>query len=161
LGYAGDLGLIITAPVFGFPRLAIAVLDVGGTKMREQRTLFTSDGGKEGAPPDIPQRINVGVGTFYKMSRGGNASLNFELKDVEKAIHGNPIDSIHIGAEAVMAKKFSLRIGLNDGRYWTAGAGLHILRVGLEFATYGENISHKDGGRTADRKYALRTYVEF
>ncbi len=161
MGYAADLGLIVTSPTYGFPRFALAVLDVGGTKMREKRTLFTGGEGRPGAPPDIPQRINAGVGFKIKLGGLATSSYNFELKDLAKSYQANPVNYFHAGWELMVKQRLSLRAGLNEGKYWTAGGGIQMLGVGLDFATYGENISHREGGRTDDRKYVLRCYVEF
>lgn len=64
----------------------------------------------------------------------------------------------HFGAEGKLSRVFSLRLGLNQG-YATAGLGVDLPVVKLDFSTYGEELSGNSGQRE-DRRFAFRLAFE-
>jgi len=162
IGYGADAGLLATYPSALMPTLAVAVLDVGNTQLYDRRILFTGSGGAPGAPPALPQRINVGFSLNPKHGRGLKSTLSFEVKDVAHVKGASSAqDRFHLGYELNVQSFFFLRAGLNQGRYWTAGLGLQGRFAALEFATYGENISLNPAERLDDRKYVVRYVFGF
>ena len=96
-----------------------------------------------------------------KHAREIRSVVSVEAKDVtEISDYGSFRDRFHLGWELDLSRFLKIRAGLNEGRYWTAGVGIEIESVMLEFASYGENIS-TTGGRTDDRKWVGRYVVAF
>jgi hypothetical protein len=81
------------------------------------------------------------------------------VKDV--LTKGDYSDRIHAGIEFDIKEVFSIRGGLNQGRYWTAGFGLRAWNAILQMATYGENVAHVPGTVRSDRKWVVRYGFEF
>lgn len=158
-GYGFDAGALLTYPSDLQPTLGVAVQDIGATDLLERRLIWTGAAGTPGAPPSLPQKVNVGLSISSKFSRGKKAVLALELKNVLKA-GTNYTERIHAGMELELNRILFLRAGLNEGRYWTGGLGLHAGGVGLELTTYGENVSH-DGGTRDDRKWIGRYVLAF
>ena len=71
------------------------------------------------------------------------------------------MDSLHAGWELKIKEILKIRAGINQGRYWTAGLGINVAGVIMEFATYGENITHDRSKRIDDRKYVGRYELQF
>ncbi len=161
VGYGFDAGFLFTIPIAGLPTLGVSILDIGHTNFTEKRLLFTESGGATGQPPAIRQRVNVGLSAIVKHARGIRSVLSVEAKDVlEISDFDDFRNRGHAGWEIDFDRFLKIRAGLNQGRYWTAGIGLEIEKVGLEFATYGENVA-RGGGRVDDRKWVGRYIVTF
>jgi hypothetical protein len=160
IGYGLDAGLLVTLPWGLLPAFALVVQDVGNTTLLDRRLIFTGSKGRPGAPPALQQRVNAGAGIEVKHSPGLKSSFQIEAKNILEISSANYLDHLHTGWELQINKVLSLRAGLNQGRYWTAGFGISLGGVGLEFSTYGENVLMGTGQRRDDRKYVGR-YVLF
>ena len=155
IGYGVDAGILLAAPVSGIPTLGIVVQDIGVTKLLDRRLLFSGASGSPGAPSSLSQKINAGLGLNVKHAPGVKSGFSFELKDAAH-VTGSYLDHFHAGWEVVINRVVYLRAGVNQGRYWTGGVGFFLAGVGLEFATYGENLLFGTGSRRDDRKYVGR-----
>jgi len=160
IGYGFDAGLMATAPIAMLPTLALTVQDIGNTTFLDRRVIFTGASGRPGAPAAIQQRINVGAGIEIKHAPGLKSAFQLEIKDVVN-VATEYLEHLHLGWEFEAHKSIYLRAGLNQGRYWTAGFGFSISGVGLEFATYGENLLVGTGQRRDTRKYVGRYVLSF
>jgi len=165
LGIGYDVGALLTFPVRFLPRFAVSFQDLGGTKFEDQQLLFKNNKSADGPPGTIRQRVNVGFG--FKVKHGRNVRSHFmtELKDVSNAFKSDPYlsaaDYIHAGWELNVRDILYLRAGANQGRYWTGGFGLHVGGMGLELASFGENVAFKGNPRVDDRKFVLRYFLKF
>jgi len=157
-----DAGVLLTLPISNLPTLGIAVQDVGNTTFRANKVLFADANAPNSAPNVMKQKVNVGLAMKIKHDRGIKSGLSIEAKDVLVARSQKPYrDRFHAGWELDVQKFFFLRAGVNQGRYWTAGLGVDFDGVGIEFATYGENISNTLGARVDDRKWVGRYVYQF
>lgn len=161
-GYGYDLGMLLAIPTSMQPTIGIALQDVGNTRLLERRLIWTS-GGTPGTPPDLKQRLNVGLSFNNKHDKGIKSGISFEMKDVlAKSSDKDYTSRLHAGLEVVFNNILYLRGGLNQGRYWTAGIGLSAAGAGLELATYGENVAIGSGSTTvSDRKWVGRYVMGF
>jgi hypothetical protein len=158
LGFGADAGMLLTFPMAGLPTLGLAVLDIGNTKFSDRRYLFASGSG--GRPEDIAQKVNVGSSIILKHGRGSRSVVAVEFKDAMN-VGSNALDHFHAGIEIDYMSSLFLRGGVNQGYYWTAGLGFALGNVGLEFASYGEDLASADEPRLSDRKWVGRYVVEF
>jgi hypothetical protein len=161
-GIGADAGLLVTLPVTYLPTFAVVVQDFGNTQFRANKVFLASDSAPNVAPNDIKQKVNVGFAMKVRHGRGVASGLSTEVKDLLAATSDKSyLDRFHAGWELSVNESFYLRAGLNQGRYWTAGIGLGVEGVGLELATYGENISQVAGERFSDRKWVGRYVAQF
>lgn len=162
VGFGLDLGALLVFPAYGLPTIGLVVQDVGNTVLKDRRLIFSGDLGTPGQPPALKQRVNLGFGMTLKHDRGVKTVVSIEEKDILKRSDlGDYVDRFHAGAELSFHDSVFLRGGVNQGRYWTAGAGLRLGKNGFEFATYGENISFTPGSRINDRKFLGRYVYSF
>lgn len=160
LGIGWDVGALVTLPVQSLPTFGITVHDLGGTNFADRRLIFTGDTAPAGAPPALSQKINLGYSMIFKHQRDMRSVLAIDVKNVTQ-LSGGFQDHFHAGWEFSSNDSFYLRAGLNQGRYWTAGLGLDLESLGLEFGTYGENLAPKGATRISDRKYVARYVLSF
>ncbi len=160
-GYGVDAGALIVFPVTGLPTLGLSIQDIGHTDFYDKRLIFTGDSSPQGAPQKINQKVNAGFSTIVKHGRGIRSVLAVDVKGILGLNGTNYLDKLHAGWEMSVNKKLFLRAGVNQGRYWTAGFGISLGGLGLEFATYGENIADEGATRQADRKYIGRYVLSF
>lgn len=160
LGLGWDAGVLLTLPVTSLPTLGVSVQDIGNTRFADKRIFFTSDAAPAGAPQTLEQKINTGYSMVFKHGRGSRSVVAFDLKDVSH-MGTSYLDHFHAGWEFNYADRFYLRAGVNQGRYWTAGFGLSLGGLGLEFGSHGENIAPRGAARVADRKYVGRYVLAF
>ncbi len=157
IGYGFDAGILLTSPTIGLPTLGVAVQDIGSTIFRERRMLFTTNQALDGAPPPIRQKVNVGFSFQNKHARGVKTFLSGELKDVSRLNSRGINHHLHGGFELNFREAFFLRGGINQGRYWTAGLGVHVGVSGVEVTTFGEDVGF--GGRRVDDRKVVGRYV--
>jgi hypothetical protein len=160
LGLGVDMGALVTVPVAGLPTFGVSVQDFGSTTFQDKRVFFTSDSAPQGAPENLEQKINAGYSMILKQGRGVRTVLAVDYKDVTR-VGSDYLDHLHAGFEFNYANMFYLRGGVNQGRYWTAGFGLEIGGMGLEFGSYGENLAERGAARISDRKYLGRYVLAF
>jgi len=155
LGIGFDVGALLTLPVASLPTFGVTVHDVGNTLFQDKRIIFTSDTAPAGAPDKLEQKISAGYSMILKQGRGVRTVLAVDYKDITGA------GTIHGGFEFNYGNMLYLRGGVNQGSYWTAGLGVHLGGMGLEFGTYGENVAPAGGARINDRKYTGRYVLSF
>ena len=137
LGIAGDVGLVITAPVAMLPTLSAVLRDAGGTNYN------LTDGSQYSSttrPERTPQKLDGALSFFPIISNHVRTTFTFEYHDILTA--SEELDSmkrLHAGLEFNFADFFFLRGGMNQ-RYWTAGIELASERFQLQAASYGEEI---------------------
>ncbi len=158
VGTGFDAGILLTAPTSGLPTLGVAIQDIGNTVLTEHHAIFSSNLAQPGNPPPLLQKVNAGFSLQSKQGRGNKIFFSVEAKDVLRLTQGAASDHLHAGIEADFNHTLYFRAGVNQGRYWTAGIGLHIGHSGLELASYGENVGF-NGKRVDDRKSVGR-YVQ-
>ncbi len=127
-------------------------------------------GGKyDGNSPDLvtkvrakpirqPRTFNLGVsGKKENFIKGARSLVAFELTDIGNNKNGSLFRLIHMGGELTFWDWLFVRGGINQG-YLTAGVGIDIPLLKIDFATYGEEMSLNPGG-LEDRRYALRVSI--
>jgi hypothetical protein len=160
IGYGLDTGILLTAPVHYLPALGISILDLGNTTLRDRRVIFTGASGQPGTPPSIKQKINAGLSFTIKHQAGVKSVVSFDTKDLQHLSEGY-LERFHFGYELELRNEIFLRAGVNQGRYWTAGVGLHLNGTAIEFATYGENLLVYTGSRRDNRNFVGRYVLSF
>ncbi len=157
-----DVGLMVTLPVAHLPTFALVVQDFGNTTFRANKVFLASASAPNYAPRTMQQKVNLGYAMKVKHGRAVSSGLSFDFKDLLADVSDKSyFDRVHAGWELDVRESLFFRAGLNQGRYWTAGIGLHVGDVGLEISSYGENISHVAGERVDDRKWVGRYVVQF
>jgi len=160
LAIGADAGVLITLPVQSLPTFGVSVQDIGNTKFADKRLFFTGDTAPEGAPETLKQKINTGYSMIFKHGRGSRSVFAIDFKDVTN-LDNDYLDHFHAGWEYNYKNSFYLRGGVNQGIYWTAGLGVELGGLGLEFASYGENLAPRGSTRISDRKYMARYVLAF
>lgn len=164
-GTGYDAGLMLTIPTRFLPTLGVAVQDIGSTKFEASQNLFKNSLSTEGPPNPIGEKINVGIAFKMKHGRNVYSNISGEIKNINNLNNEtgdrSSSDHIHAGWELNVRKILFLRAGINQGRYWTGGFGLHIGSLALEFSSYGENIAFQNRPRVNDRKYVGRYAIVF
>jgi hypothetical protein len=165
LGVGYDAGLMLTVPITFLPTLAVSVQDIGNTRFQSSTLLFKNNHSSDSPPHKIRQRINTGFAMKLKHGRTVSSAFTFDIKDLaylnKETGDRSASDHLHGGWEMNVRKILFLRAGINQGRYWTAGFGLHVGGMALEFTSYGENVAFKDQARINDRKYVGRYAIMF
>lgn len=160
LGWGFDAGVLLTLPTRIQPTLGVSIQDIGNTTFSEGKVIWTSSPAS-GAPTTIRQRVNAGVGFNAKLDRGIKVGMAFDLKDI-LASDSDYVSRAHAGIELSFNDILYLRAGVNQGRYWTGGIGLHAGQNGLELATYGERVEFgSTGSQRTDRKWMGRYVLGF
>lgn len=105
-------------------------------------------------PDPINRSLSVGVSarrpTWWKLR---DTVFALDVSDMGNNANGSIFRLVHIGAETNWSV-FALRGGVNQG-YLTAGLGINLKVMQLDFATYSEELSLNVGGYE-DRRYAAR-----
>ncbi|MCM0606226.1 MAG: hypothetical protein KA715_09060 [Xanthomonadaceae bacterium] len=105
-------------------------------------------------PKTFPMSVNWGINAYKKsLWIFEEAIFALEITDINNNSGGSIFRLIHIGGE-VDYGILKPRLGINQG-YLTAGLGMDLNALELEFATYGEELALNSGKRP-DRVYALR-----
>ena len=157
VGIAGDVGMIITAPVKWFPTLAGTLRDAGNTKYTVSSGFLTDASQK---PNETKQKLDGGIALFPILSNSVRMSITGEVHDTltlneEKDI----LRRVHAGLEFNFADIAFIRGGMNQ-RYWTAGFELATPFVQIQAATYGEEIG-TDTTPREDRRYTGKVSIRF
>lgn len=101
-----------------------------------------------------PRTYNVGFrGARERLWKFTDTSLAIEFTDIGNNSNGSIFRLLHLGAETHW-KRLAIRAGLNQG-YWSAGVGLDLSLLQLDFACYGEELG-LNVGDFEDRRLALR-----
>ncbi len=160
VGYGFDAGILVQLPTAGLPAFGISVQEIGNTQLLDRRFIFTGSSGTPGSPPNLRQRVNLGVALNLKHSPGVKSGLAFDVKDA-LYLADNTIERLHLGWELSVNNSVFVRAGVNQGRYWTAGVAFKLAGIILEGGTYGENLLFGTGSRRDDRKYVGRYAIVF
>ncbi len=131
--------------------LGLSMRDIGGTEIdyksssiEDIGSIFTFEEGSgvEEAEDNyrIPMSANIGLGyhpDFGRLSWIIDPKFHAEYQHVwyEEEKHPSPWTHVHMGAEIKTLRFISLRAGFNQG-YFTAGAGMHLLFLDLNFAYF-------------------------
>ena len=101
-----------------------------------------------------PRTYNAGLAaTKDHLWKFSETMLALEIQDVGNNPDGSMFRTVHLGMETTLGI-LSPRVGINQG-YLTAGLGLDLKILELDFATYGEEMTLNVGG-LQDRRYAVR-----
>ena len=109
----------------------------------------------------IPQQVNVGASInpdFWILK----STFAVEIDDLTKEV-GDDKDlnkRTHLGAEFRFPKILSLRAGVNNGKYFTAGFGLDLWILAVSYATYAEELGAYSGQRS-DRRHVFQASLGF
>jgi hypothetical protein len=123
---------------------------LGGTYQQ-----FSVDALGTGTSP-IAQPRTFGAGmsvTKPELWKLKGTTVAFELSDIGNNGDASVFRFVHVGAETNLSV-LALRAGLNQG-YWTAGVGLDLKLVRLDYASYGEEIGLVMGSQE-NRVHAIK-----
>lgn len=109
-------------------------------------------------PRAQPRSFGVGLGARREsLGPFSDFIAALEITDIGNNTNGSMWRTVHLGAEA----KFAIltpRVGINQG-YFTAGLGINLKILTLDFATYGEELSLNVGG-LQDRRYTMKIALQ-
>jgi hypothetical protein len=128
--------------------LGAAVQNIlGGTFSKNSPNLLNVNG----VAPSQPTSFGLGA-SFYRESLAFLSDTVFAIEgtDYLNNRNGSLFRTIHLGGETHW-KFLAVRAGLNQG-YLSAGLGINLHFITLDFATYGEEIGLNAGTRE-DRRY--------
>lgn len=108
-----------------------------------------------GALGEIPQQVNLGAAInpdFWILK----TTFAVEVDDVTKSVEGDKdlYKRTHVGAEFRFPKVLAVRAGIGGG-YLSAGIGVDLWIVAVNYATYAEELGAYSGQR-ADRRHILQ-----
>lgn len=158
IGIGSDMGLIITAPWFYLPTLAVVWRDVGDTSYDVQKGMFNDTTER---PASVKNSLDAAVAFFPIHGKRFRSSWTVEVRDVltEESETEPIMRRLHGGIELNYADALFFRAGANQ-KYWTAGLELAMFNYQLQAATYGEEVGTKDDPRE-DRRYVLKFSFRF
>ncbi len=113
------------------------------------------------SPSPIPQPRSFGFGLSVSRREWWalkNSVFALELSDLNNNGSGSIYRLLHAGMETQW-QFLSLRGGLNQG-YWTAGLGIQLPVLSLNFASYGEELG-LNAGQQEDRRYVANLRIQF
>jgi hypothetical protein len=158
-GMGVDLDLGAT---YEMPYLPFGVLSRASVVFSNLLATEFSSSRQGGVPPRMVRTANLGWYTAFEgVGFVDNFHLLADISDIPLGGESNPnlgarntgsfLKKVHLGVEMPIGR-LSLRTGINQG-YLTAGVGLNLSFIKLDFATYGEET----GGSTnqQSRRYAL------
>ena len=99
--------------------------------------------------------------SFHRESIGilRDPVLAVETSDIgTRNANGSFYRTLHMGAETRLISILLGRVGINQG-YLTAGVGLDLRLLQIDFATYGEELG-LNAGDMQDRRYAIRVGLQ-
>ncbi|MGE3385597.1 MAG: hypothetical protein AB7K41_02595 [Bdellovibrionales bacterium] len=156
-GVAGDVGLILAAPIAWLPTIAAVWRDVGGTSYNLKEGMFTS---AITIPNHTPQTVDVAFALFPIASKRTRVTFTGEYRDVlTTGDEDDQMRRVHAGIEMNVADAFFLRAGMNQ-RYWTAGLEFAMQNYQLQAATYGEEVGTATITQE-DRRYVFKFAFRF
>jgi hypothetical protein len=156
-GLAGDVGIILTAPVAGFPTLAATLRDAGDTSYTMGNGMFLQTHSR---PAITLQTVDVGVAFFPILSNHNRMSIIVDWHDAANANQETDMmKKLHAGLEFNFADFFFLRAGVNQ-RYWTSGLELSTESFQLQVASYGEEIGSQNALKE-DRRWVGKFAIRF
>ncbi len=153
LGVDFDLGATYDGPwsVLGFQfQFGLAINNIlGGAYTNLGRPVTTWPGN----PTSSNRFLNFGASARREEVGGLDyVIVALEFTDIGNNPNGSAFRTIHFGTEAQW-KVFKMRLGINQG-YPTAGFGIDLHALEINFATYGEEMG-LNVGDLEDRRYAL------
>ncbi len=148
IGYAFDFGAMLTLPFSVNPAISLVMKDIGDTS-------FSLKSGIRNPPTDYSELM--GAFSFEVEIPGITISPVFEMRHLtDNEVHIGK--KIHMGVE-VDLPGIDLRVGLHQG-YYTAGLGLNLGIIMLDFATYGVEMGEYPG-QHEDRRYMFEMTIDF
>ncbi len=149
LGYSLDAGIAMTFPTAVKPTLAVVMQNIGDTT-------FSLDRGLKRPPTDTQQII--ASASLEIEAPGMVVTPVFEMKHIDSSEQIHAGKKFHAGVE-VDLPGLALRGGFHQG-YYTAGVGLNLGVVSLDFATYGVELGQYPG-QHEDRRYIMEMTIDF
>jgi hypothetical protein len=156
-GMAGDIGMMITAPVAWLPTLGATVRDAGNTSYTLTNGSFHSTLTR---PAPTPQTLDLGYAIFPILANHTRMAITIDVHDVLDA-NQDPftVKKVHGGMEFNFADFFYLRGGYNQG-YWTGGLEFATEYFQLQAASYGEEIGIQTAPKE-DRRWVGKLSIRF
>jgi len=131
---------------------ALAINNLLGGKYKNSLFNFVSTA-RTAAPPQ-PRSYNFGVvAKREQLAVFTDFLVALEFTDLGNNGGGSIFRTVHLGSEARW-KLLAVRTGFNQG-YITAGLGIDLKILSIDFATYGEELGLNVGDRQ-DRRFAVR-----
>jgi hypothetical protein len=159
---------------YGPVSLGFSMRDIGGTEFsyRSSRVdnLDEALGHKRGRGDEIEDvhmiPMSAQLGLAYHPDLGGlsrffDPKLHAEYRKVWYAEDrsSSPWRQLHFGAEIRTLRFLKLRAGVNQG-YFTAGAGMHLLFLDLNFAYFARETESYDGS-DPNRGFTMEAAIRF
>lgn len=155
-GFASDVGLILTAPVFYLPTLAAVWHDVGDTSYSHAG--FFYDGRPR--PESSKSSIDVGISISPILGKYGRMQITAEVKGVNTlSQEPDKAKRYHAGLEFNIYDKLFIRGGWNQ-RYWTAGLEIAAVNTQFQLASWGEEVGTPTNHQE-DRRYGFKFAFRF
>ncbi len=156
-GFAGDIGMIATAPVAWLPSVSAVLRDVGDTSYTLTSGMFYKT---QSRPAETKQTMDAGISAFPILSNQTRMTLTAEMHDVFNVRgESDMMKRVHTGMELNFHDFFFLRAGMNQ-RYWTAGVELATERFQLQAASYGEELGDENANKE-DRRWVGKISIRF
>jgi hypothetical protein len=143
------------------PAVGLTWQDIGNTVFNTE--LRSTDGNESGVedPTKFANAVSDSpVDNESSVSLGAKVSPTFGVVETNIALDFRDlnqdsefISKTHFGVEAIITKMLALRAGLKQG-YLAAGFGLNLWIVGIDFATYAEEVGIF-GSQDGNRRYAV------
>lgn len=159
IGAAGDVGLILTAPIVGLPALGVTVRDVGNTSYTLREGMFNATVDR---PVDTLQTVDAALSFQPILGNRARLTVAFEYHGLTTPLVPTEEDALkrsHAGLEINIADFAFLRGGANQG-YWTAGVEFATERFQLQAASYGEELGTPTL-RKEDRRWVGKFAIRF
>lgn len=159
LGLAGDVGVILTAPVAGLPALGVSVRDIGNTSYNLREGMFNATTTR---PVDTEQSVDVALSAQPIVSNRIRMTITAEYHGIMTPLVPTTEDAIkraHAGLEVNFADFAFLRGGANQG-YWTGGLEFATEKFQLQATSYGEEIGTPTN-RLEDRRWVAKLALRF
>jgi hypothetical protein len=157
VGLAGDVGIILAAPIAWLPTLSAVVRDVGGTKFSAASGVRLTATTR---PTAQTQDFDLAAAIFPIHSNFARSSFTIEYKKMQTA--SSSIDKsrhVHAGYELNLRDSFFFRLGYNQ-RYWTTGFEMASENLQVQFAYYGEDVGVL-GTPQEERRWAWKFAFRF
>jgi hypothetical protein len=157
VGFGGDIGIIMTAPVVLLPTLSIVGRDIGGTSFSGGSGVRATTSTR---PTTVSQDYDLGLAIF---PIHGNRTRSTFTVEVQKLLEmGTATDKslyYHVGYEFNYGDVLFFRAGMNQ-KYWTGGIELASERTQIQIASYGEEVGAV-GAPIEDRRYTVKFAFRF
>lgn len=153
-GMTFSAGVQVVSPGVWHPRLGVVVKHLAGFNLGDPAPIFVESQRLELS--EIPTEIAVGVGTSEVF---GPLRLRLGLAHDNVTTTESVFKHLHLGAEALLWNLVALRGGIWQG-YFTAGVGLDLRYIRVEYASYGLERGAFAGQRQ-ERRHVIQLALGF